>query len=347
MSQETMTWLNTMTLIGFTEKRGNAWHYRATDQGTESNHYTAEIPVEDVKRRLFNFDFVVGDMTGSWMDEDGVGSITSDERITVIRKPGSLGPDDRGDIVGTFKKGFNVHPYNEWLIGNVGAILDDDLRIGSAGLLKGGAVAWVQVEMPETITTPEGVAFRPFLTAATSVDGSLSSTYQTGAQLVVCDNTLAASMTERTDRVKIRHSKYSLGRIDEVRGALGIVYSVADDFAASVKALVEREVTAKQFDAFVDAYLPIADDAPAGTVTRTKRQRDAVRDTYTFDERANLWKGTAFGVVQAVNTYEHHIVTPRGAASKVERNMLRSVEGQWEKRDQAVVKTLNKVLATV
>ena len=27
MSQETSQWLNTRTLIGFTDKRGNAWHY--------------------------------------------------------------------------------------------------------------------------------------------------------------------------------------------------------------------------------------------------------------------------------------------------------------------------------
>lgn len=33
MSSETSTWLNTSTLIGFTDQRGHAWHYRADDQG--------------------------------------------------------------------------------------------------------------------------------------------------------------------------------------------------------------------------------------------------------------------------------------------------------------------------
>jgi len=53
MSQETMSWLNSMTLIGNTDARGNAWHYRAAEQGAESNHYTGAIPVVDVQRRLF------------------------------------------------------------------------------------------------------------------------------------------------------------------------------------------------------------------------------------------------------------------------------------------------------
>ena len=58
MSNETGEWLNTMTLIGFTEKRGNAWHYREELQGDEPNHYVGPVPVEDVQRRLFNFKVV-------------------------------------------------------------------------------------------------------------------------------------------------------------------------------------------------------------------------------------------------------------------------------------------------
>ena len=31
MSSETSIWLDTNTLIGFTDKRGHAWHWRAED----------------------------------------------------------------------------------------------------------------------------------------------------------------------------------------------------------------------------------------------------------------------------------------------------------------------------
>ena len=53
MSSETIQWLNTNTLIGQTDKRGKAWHYRADDQSDEPNHYPGFIPIEDVRRRLF------------------------------------------------------------------------------------------------------------------------------------------------------------------------------------------------------------------------------------------------------------------------------------------------------
>ena len=45
MSKETQEWLNRNVLIGYTERRGNAWHYRASDQGDEPNHYPGAIPL--------------------------------------------------------------------------------------------------------------------------------------------------------------------------------------------------------------------------------------------------------------------------------------------------------------
>jgi len=44
MSKESLTWLNTNTLIGCTSKRGHAWHWRAQEQGAASNHYPGPIP---------------------------------------------------------------------------------------------------------------------------------------------------------------------------------------------------------------------------------------------------------------------------------------------------------------
>ena len=58
MSRETLHSLNTNTLIGNTNARGTAWHYRAEDQGEESNHYPGSIPVRDVERRLFDWEAV-------------------------------------------------------------------------------------------------------------------------------------------------------------------------------------------------------------------------------------------------------------------------------------------------
>ena len=337
MSTETPLHLNTQTLIGFTAKRGKAWHYRAELQGAESNHYEGAIPVEDVRRRLFNFKFVEGDVTTTYLSEDGVTTITDPTRKTIINPK-------TGKVLYVPKLGFQIHDYDEWLIQNVVTILDADLFIGSAGLLKDTGVAWVQVEMEDTVETPEGVAFRPFFTSATSVDGSLSSTYQCGAQVVVCDNTLAASLTEQdATRVKIRHSRKSLNRIQEVRDALQLVHTVADDFSAQVKALCEVTVDDKTWAAFLDAHVELPEKPGRGR-TLAENKRDALSSLWNHDERVSPWRNTAFGVVQAVNTYTHHVQSVRGDVTRAERNAERAVTGKVAALDASTLETLNKVL---
>ncbi len=62
------------------------------------------------------------------------------------------------------------------LLSTVADLLGDDLVNSSTGLLRGGAIAWVEVSVPDTFTTPDGVTFRPNLLATTSFDGSIATT---------------------------------------------------------------------------------------------------------------------------------------------------------------------------
>lgn len=314
MSTETATHLNTQTLIGYTDKRGTAWHYRANLQGNESNHYPTAVPVDNVTRRLFHWTPVTGPVQTT-ID----GHTYTDESRQVIVRP------DTGRILGTFRSSYRVHEYNEWLLRNAEQIMDTgDLKIGSAGLLKGGAVAWVQFELEDTIGV-QGVEFRPFLTAATSLDGSVATTYQTGAQVVVCDNTLHAAMNEDATRLKVRHSSQSLSRIDSVRDALGIMFDTADGFAAEVQALTEQSVSDAHWQRFLDAWTGRRDESGSKRAltiaNRTAAELDAL---WRNDERVAPWAGTAWGAVAATNTHLHHMQTVRNV-DRVTRNTERMI----------------------
>lgn len=334
MSQETMRDLNNNTLIGYTEKRGTAWHYRASEQGDEPNHYPGPIPVEDVRRRLFPWKAVEGALTTTILTEDGVETITDETRKVIVRP-------DTGTILGVFKEGYTVHQYDEWLIRNVESLLDSDLAVGSAGLLKGGAVAWVQIEMADTLTV-EGVDFRPFLTAATSMDGSLATTYQQGAQVVVCDNTLSAAMLENTSRIRIKHSARSLGRLGEARDALGIVHATADAFADAVRELTAREVSPGDWRKFLYAFSPDDEQATDRVRRYAGEKRDQLDRLWRWDPRVSPWSGTGYGVVAAVNTWTHHEQWARGG-TRVDRNTQRMVTGKVDELDRSSVALLDRV----
>jgi phage/plasmid-like protein (TIGR03299 family) len=345
MSQETSTWLNTNTLIGFADKRGHAWHYRADDQGEEPNHYPGPVPMPDVHRRLFAWDAATAAVSAEYFNADGFVRLSDEQRQAVVRPAGAFGPDDKGAILGLFKDGYVIHQFREWLLGTVGSILDDELSIGSAGLLRGGAVAWVSVEVPDTIMTPEGVAFRPNLLACTSHDGSLATTFQRVVTNVVCDNTMSAALGESGQRIKVRHSRHSRLRLAEARQALQIVHTIADDFAAQVADLTARTVTDRQWVRFLDAHVQLPSSSmPSRSRTIAERKRDVLGQLWDHDSRVAPWRGTAWGVVQAVNTYAHHEQTVRGM-DRAERNMLRAVEGGADALDTATLATLARVLA--
>ncbi|WP_432112842.1 DUF932 domain-containing protein [Streptomyces sp. S1] len=337
MSRETLEWLSNNTLIGFTDKRGQAWHHRAGD----GNTYPDAIPVEDVYKRLFRWEaeerplYVGGPgaYPKNWAEE-------IPGRKAIVRS-------DTGAVLGIFKDGYQPHQYGEWLVDNVATILDDTLQIGSAGLLKGGAVAWVSVEVPENIVTPEGVEFRPSLMARHSFNGSIATTYGRHVTNVVCDNTMTIAAGEHGGQLyKVKSTRKSLERIPEVRDALGIVYSTAEAFVAEVSRLSAVKVDDVMWERIVSELVPVPDgpEEQERATRNTEKKRDALMRLWRHDERVAPWAGSAFGAWQAFNTYGQHEGQVRGM-SRQERNMLNAVNGTIETANADTVRAILEVAA--
>lgn len=349
MSRETSEWLNQNVLIGFTSKRGNAWHYRAASQGEESNHYEDAVPVADVHRRLFNWSAV------KVRTADDVSSIlySEAERKADPAKRKPMWNESAGNFriirsdtlkpLGSFREGYQVHSFGDWLLNNVATLLDAGLQVGSAGLLRGGKQAWVSVEVPDTIRTPEGVDFRPNLLACSSHDGSIATTYKRVATMIVCDNTLAAGLSEKGQVFKFKHTRDSINKVADAREALSIIHEAAADFENEVRTLCQTTVSDSQWRLFLDAHTPLPEDKGRGR-TMAENKRGELHRLWTSDNRVSPWQNTAFGVLQAVNTYTHHIGQVKNM-SRPERNMARAVDGEIDKLDTETIRVLDKVLA--
>lgn len=355
MSNETLTHLNTHTLIGHTLSRGTAWHYRAELQGDKSNHYPGAIPVDDVATRLFDWEAQsrplaverpsdVAQMTH--LDRHGCPArwVSVEGRQAIVRS-------DRtdGHVLGIFTDAYTPHPYRTWLLETVANLLDADLSISSAGVLRDGAIAWVEVSVPSSITTPEGVKFRPNLLATTTFDGSLATTYKRTITDVVCDNTRAVALAEDGQAVRVRHSRNSAVKLATTREALALVHSAADVFTEQVRTLCAIPVSSAAYGRFLAAWVPRTDsrgNALTGkALTLAQRKRDVLEQLWVSDPMVAPWHGTAHGVMQAVNTYEHHHRAVR-AATRPERNMQRTVTGSFDAVDLASHRVLQQVLAT-
>lgn len=344
MSKETLAWLNTNTLVGFTEKRGQAWHWMAGEQGEQSNHYPGAIPTEDVLSRLFNFEVIKVPIRYTLPEQmdliNGVAPAREMEDTTRVLVVNSK----TGDPLGVFKSDYETHQFQDSLIGNLQNVIGNDVQVGSAGLLRNRAVAWVSLET-DNIETKQGVTFRPHLLAYGSHDGTLATGYKFVNTLVVCDNTLTMALGERGQAFKVKHTKNSQPRLKSAADALGIISKGADAFALEIQRLCETTVTDKMWSEFVQAHVPSKESKRGQTMAENKR--GALTRLWSSDSRVEPWKNTAFGVLQAVNTWHTHEMTVRGEdSSRQERKWDNVLSDQLAKLDMAAMMDLNKVLAS-
>lgn len=345
MSRETAEWLNRRVLVGFTEKRGDAWHYRAELQGTESNHYAGAIPVADAIRRIFNWSPIPAVMSATYDTTSGPVTVAAEDRMCAVRPAGGFGPEDPGAVLGAFKAGYKVHGFDEWLLQNVDTIAHGGVELASVGLLRKGAVGWAQFELAETMTSKVGIDYRPFIVAGTSCDGTMATQYGRGATVVVCDNTYDAFRAESAASgqvVKLRHTKESLGKIQAVRDSLSILVSDGEQFGKDIDKLSKKKVSDAVWSAFIQSYFPIGDDASKRGVTMAENARETVTQLYKTDPMCAPFKGTEFGVVQTISTYAHHHAIVRGS-DNVERNAERMLKGGNGERDANTLRILQSV----
>lgn len=355
MSRETARALNTVVLVGFTERRGNAWHYRA-DLQTEweyvsedgfnrgvGNHYPGAIPLVDVKGRLFNWE----PLTAPVYAQTAMGAFEPiPNQVRVYPS------DDPSHTFWIAKESYTPHEYGDTLGNSLADLLDtstDDLGISSAGLLKERAIGWVEVSIPDSITTPEGIEFRPNLLATTSLNGTVATTWKRTVTETVCDNTWGMAMAEKGQTYKIRHSRYSNLKLADAREALAILHTTASELEEEFAALCRIDVTDRQFSDIIGTLTdPPKGKEPSkmGTTLKEKKMGE-LSQLWNNDNRVSPWKNTGYGVIQAVNTWEHHIKGTRGGTSLAERNMLSAIDGSIEKHDANVYATMMAVLDNV
>ena len=332
MSSESLEHLNTQVLVGFTDQRGQAWHHKADLQSDEPNHYPSAIPLTDVKRRLFSWHAVSMPMHITTPDGD---QVEVPNRQAIVR-------DDTWQVLGVPSKSYQPHQYDEWLLTQVGNLLDDDLQIGSAGVLKGGAIGWVQIEMPEN-RVAAGVEYRPHLLATTSFNGEIATLYKRTCTIVVCDNTRNMALREETEQISVRHTSQSHLRLADARDALRIVHTLDEDFADEIEQLMKMQISERNFDRFLSVLVPSSDADSQQTQTRAQNIRSTMRTMWQSDIRCAPYRGTGFGALQTVNTWRQHVKPTRSGRSMIERTMMDTLTGQTQIADRQAVEMLMAV----
>lgn len=338
MSNLTHEQLANNVLVGFTEKRGTAWWYRA---GDEDSHYEGAVPLADVMEKIFCFEAIDAPCySGVPVAFDDEGKVTDwyplkdETRKYIIRS-------DNHVRLGLAKKGYAPHQPKPWLIDNISNILDDDVQISSAGALDEGRKLWVEVSVPENLVTPDGIEYRPNLYGATSFDSTMKTTFGRNATMIVCDNTFDVAVNEDGQKIAYKHTANSNANVMDAREALNIIFEGSDHFEQFTGDLVNAPFSDSQWEKFLELYVPIDFEHGAKRgVTEGTAKREELDTLYRSDARCKNWAGTEFGVFQTVSTWTHHLRPAKKATNRGDRNLAEGMNGKTAEVEQNTLKLI-------
>jgi phage/plasmid-like protein (TIGR03299 family) len=273
-------------------------------------------------------------------------TLTSDKSYQYVVR---TNPTDSSqtDVLGVVGERY-VPLQNEDLFAFGDNILDGGGRWETAGSIKGGRVVFGSLALErETILDPSGVSdkVKTYLLINTSHDGSIAIQASITPVRVVCANTLNLALGSKRGRnaikqsFKIRHTQSASGRVQVARETLGLANKYMDEFDLLANAMIQKEITAQQFNDIVLAVYPKPEDEKKIALTKWQNKVDLVNDIYTGQYNGMI-ANTAWGALNALTERLDWHRAGRGGSNE---SILAAASGF----DATITAEKNRILATV
>ena len=321
-------------VASFASFREPAWHGLGTVFTEEKN--TAEMLVA---ANLNNWNVRL-------VDVEIPNTLTSDKSYQYVVR---TNPTDSSqtDVLGVVGERYHVLQ-NEDLFSFGDNILDGGGRWETAGSIRGGRVVFGSLALErETVLDPNGVAdkVKTYLLINTSHDGSIAIQASITPVRVVCANTLnlALGRTKKNKGIKqsfkIRHTQTANGKVQIARETLGLANAYMDEFDKMAKAMIEKQITAQQFNEIILAAYPKPDETKKGSLKRWENKIDLLNDIYT-GEFNGMIANTAWG---AFNALTERLDWHRSARGNSNESLLAAASGF----DATITAEKNRLLQVV
>lgn len=254
--------------------------------------------------------------------------------------------DNQVDVLGVVGERY-VPVQNEELFAFGDNLLDGGGRWETAGSLKGGRQVFGSIALErETVLDPTGVSdvVKSYLLINTSHDGSVAIQASITPVRVVCANTLNLALGGKRNKsvkqsFKIRHTQTAEGKIAIARQALGLANQYLDEFDKLANLMIQKEITAKQFNDIILAAYPQPEKDSKGSIKKWENKVNTINDIYTGDTN-NMIAGTAWGAFNSLTERLDWYRSARGGNSEA---MLAAASGF----DPAITAEKNRLLTVV
>ncbi len=184
----------------------------------------------------------------------------------------------------------------------------------TAGVLGEGQTVWALADLALSIRVG-GDETKSYLLFATGHDGGYSYLLKAVAERVVCENTLAMALSEKTTAMfRVRHTKNAMERITAAHDALAGITGDIKSVEQKLQFLAGKRVTRESLQVIFDRLFPKTVKNDEGTrVEVSSKQRDVKlaeilslyenNDGDAFPEQ----RGTAYNLLNAVTEFTDHV----------------------------------------
>lgn len=249
-----------------------------TTDGKVMMVYTGETPWHGLGTKFDSLMTTVQAVNGAMMPEveeipafyewNGKRFQSVDKKV-IVRK-------DNGQYISTVGKDYKVLQFSEALGDTMdGLIGEGNAMIETAGIIRNGAIGWMQAKLPGDIVIEGSKGkdiLQRYILASTSHDGSRKTEYATTLRRVVCRNTLRAAR-ESLDKgsVTVRHTKNAEKRLSKVGSLLADANEFYAKFAHAANLMSVKAVTEQIAKDYLSLLVP--DKKDAKNTSRTENIR--------------------------------------------------------------------------
>lgn len=217
------------------------------------------------------------------------------------------------------------------IVQNVDAFAFTDMLLGegvkyeTAGSLSDGKRIWMLAKMETTKICGDDV--EPYLVFTNSHDGTGAVKVALTPIRVVCQNTLTAAISGAKRTWSAKHCGDIQNKLDDARNTLFLVNKYMNALQEESDKLTQIVVPNPLFLEYLNKMFPIHSDASERQIANIEYQKNCITNIYENKDDIKKFKGTAWGVINAVADFIPHVKPLRTTSTYQENNFMKIVDG--------------------
>jgi len=216
------------------------------------------------------------------------------------------------------------------------------LRYVSAGSF--GGKTFVQAQLPGEIKVAGMDTINKLLTFVNSYDGSVSISLFLTLVRIVCQNTLMMALQRGEYLIRAKHTQTAKLKFKNAKELFEVVNLQVEGVTKVYDTLIKTPMKLATVDEFLKELFIGEKVVEANIPTKTLNKMDRIKFLFENGKGADMHRGTAWGLYNAISEYTDHEANTRGSESKEESRLVSSMFGSGAKlKEESFSKLLELV----